>query len=151
MQGWQVSKCLTQESKFLVLNKKSAWDRGLSVNLDASEDGLKIREDSEYVFENENEIEVLSDTFEVTDFAVAGCNQLYILDAKSPAIWIYDTSQKLIEKIDCISPLFNEPTSITYVSGTLYVADIKAKARIYGFSDQNWQIKFVIGAFPRKD
>ena len=87
MQGWQVSKCLTQESKFLVLNKKSAWDRGLSVNLDASEDGLKIREDSEYVFENENEIEVLSDTFEVTDFAVAGCNQLYILDAKSPAIW----------------------------------------------------------------
>lgn len=146
-----MSKCLTQEAKFLVLNKKSAWDRGLSINLDVSEDGLKIRKVFEYVFENENEIEVLSETFEVTDFAVAGCNQLYILDARTPAIWIYDTSQRLIEKIDCISPLFQAATSITYASGTLYVADIKSESRIIGLSDQNWQIKFAIGAFPRND
>lgn len=146
-----MSKCLTQEAKFLVLNKKSAWERGLSINLDVSEDGLKIHEASEYVFENENVIEVLSETFEVTDFAVAGCNQLYILDAQTPAIWIYDTSQKLIEKIDCISPLFQAATSITYASGTLYVGDIKAESRIIGLSDQNWQIKFAVGAFPRHD
>ncbi|HMJ24704.1 MAG TPA: hypothetical protein VK475_02715, partial [Pyrinomonadaceae bacterium] len=63
-----MSKCLTQESKFLVLNKKSAWDRGLSVNLDVSEDGLKIREEFEYVFESENEIQVLSATFRLKDF-----------------------------------------------------------------------------------
>ncbi|HMJ26142.1 MAG TPA: phage tail protein, partial [Pyrinomonadaceae bacterium] len=90
-------------------------------------------------------------------FAVAQCNQLYILDVPDkeseapPAIWIYDTSQKLIEKIDCISPLFKDPTSITYAAGTLYVADVKAESRIYGLSDQNWQIKFAIGAFPRND
>lgn len=150
-----MSKCLTQESKFLVLNKKSAWDRGLSINLDVSEDGLQIRAGFAYVFDRENEIEVLSDTFRIQDFAVAQCNQLYILDVPdkdfgaSPAIWIYDTSEKQIEKIDCISPLFKEPTAIIYASGTLYVADIKAEARIYGLSDQNWQIKFAIGALPK--
>jgi phage tail-like protein len=148
---------LTQEPKFLVLNKKSAWDRGLSINLDVSEDGLQIRAGFAYVFDSENQIEVLSDTFRVQDFAVAQCNQLYILDVPdkdkdsgaSPAIWIYDTSEKQIEKIDCISPLFKEPKAIICTSGTLYVADIKAEARIYGLSDRNWQIKFAIGALPK--
>jgi hypothetical protein len=82
-----VSRCLTQESKFLVLNEKSAWERGLSINLEVSDDGLQIRDVVKYVFEREDEIEVLSDTFDVKGFAVGPCSQLYILDA-SPAIWI---------------------------------------------------------------
>lgn len=146
-----MSRCLTQDSSFLVLNKKSAWDRGLPVNLEVTDDGLKIREISEYVLDKEDEIEVLSEVFEVTDFAVADCGQLYILDAKSPAIWVYDTKQKLIEKIDCLSSLLKEPTSIAYVPGTLYVADRKSENRIIALSDQNWQIKAAIGAFPRRD
>lgn len=144
-----MGKCLTQEAKFLVLNKKSAWDRGLAINLDVSEAGLKISEIFAYVFDRENEIEVLSDTFEVKDFAVAGCSQLYILDRATPAIWMYDTNQKTIEKIDCIGALFKNPTAITYAAGTLYVADTEAEQRIYGLADLNWQIRFAIGAEPK--
>jgi phage tail-like protein len=146
-----LSNCLTQESKFLVLNRKSAWDRGLSINLDVSDDGLKIREVFEYEFELENEITVLSDTFEVTDFAVAECNQLYILDAATPAIWIYDTNQKRIERIQCISPILKKPTAIAYAAGILYVADLEAEARVFAFSTRNWQVRDTIGNSPGSD
>ena len=149
MSEWQLSKCLAQESKFLVLNQKSAWDRGLSINLDVSDAGLKIREVFEYVFELENEIEVLSDTFEVTDFAVAECHQLYILDAVTPAIWIYDTNQKRIERIQCISPILKKPTAIAYAAGILYVADLEAEDRVFAFSTKNWQITATIGTAPQ--
>ena len=146
-----MSRCLTQEARFLVLNKKAAWDRGLPINLDVSDDGLTIRRVPEYVFAQENEIEVLSDTFEVTDFAVAQCSQLFILDAASPAIWIYDTDQKLIERIDCINALFRKPTSIAYGADTLFVADVEAGARVYGLSALNWQIKLAIDATPHSE
>jgi len=146
-----VGKCLAQESKFLVLNKKSAWDRGLSVNLAVSDAGLQIRQVFAYVSDREDEIEVLADVFEVTDFAVAECGQLYILDAASRAIWIYDTTQRKIEKIDCISTLFTKPTSITYASGTLYVADGEGAERIYALAELNWQVKYAVDAFPRSD
>jgi len=146
-----VGRCLTQESKFLVLNKKAAWDSGLSVNLAVSDDGLKIRQVFEYVSQREDDIEVLADSFEVTDFAVAACSQLYILDAVSRAIWIYDTEQKTIEKIACIGALFEKPKSITYAAGTLYVADAEAEARIYALAELNWQIKFTVGASPGND
>jgi phage tail-like protein len=144
-----VGKCLTQEAKFLVLNKKSAWDRGLAINVDTSEDGLQISKTVAYVFDRENEIDVLSDTFAVQDFAVAQCSQLYILDSATPSIWIYDTNEKTIEKIDCIGALFRKPTSITYIAGTLYVADSAAEQRIYGLAEVNWQIRFAIGDHPK--
>ncbi len=146
-----MGRCLTQESKFLVLNKKAAWDSGLSVNLAVSDDGLKIRQVLEYVSQKEDEIEVLAGTFAVTDFAVAECSQLYILDAASRAIWVYDTKQKTIEKIACIGALFKKPTSITYAAGTLYVADAEAEERIYALAELNWQIKFTVGASPGND
>lgn len=144
-----MGKCLTQEAKFLVLNKKSAWDRGLAMNVVASEKGLEIRKIFAHVFNRENEIEVLSETFAVKDFAVAECSQLYILDDATPAIWIYDTDEKSIEKIDCIGALFKKPTSITYAAGTLYVADTAAEQRIYGLAEVNWQIRFAIGDSPK--
>ena len=143
-----MGRCLIQEAKFLVLNKKSAWERGLSMNVDVSEDGLQISKIFAYVFDRENEIEVLSDTFEVKDFAAAECSQLYILDSAPPALWIYDTNEKTIEKIDCIGALFRKPTSITYATGTLYVADTAAEQRIYGLAEVNWQIRFAIGDSP---
>jgi len=153
-----MSRCLTQESKFLVLNKKSAWDRGLPVNVDVSDDGLKIRQTFEYVFDQENEVEVLADTFEVTDFAVAGCGQIYILDAATPAIWIYDTVQKQIEKIDCLGSLFLDPpchptrvlrpTTIAYSSGQIYVGDPQTESRVFVLSERNWQVVATIGKAP---
>jgi len=146
-----VSPCLTQESKFLVLNERSAWERGLSVNLEVSDNGLKIRDVVKYVFEREDEIEVLSDTFDVKGFAVGPCSQLYILDAASSAIWIYDSNQKQIERIECVGKQFKKPGSIAYAAGSLYVADAEAEERVYALADLNLQIKFAIGTRPRSD
>lgn len=146
-----MSRCLTQESKFLVLNKKSAWDRGLAVNIDVGDRGLKIRQRFEYVFDQENEIEVLSDTFEVTDFAVTECGQLYILDSATPGIWLYDPNQKRIERIDCIGPLFVKPTTIAYSSGIVYVGDPETDTRVFGLAERNWQIVAAIGPSPANE
>ncbi len=144
-----MGKCLTQEAKFLVLNKKSAWDRGLAMNVVASDDGLEISKIFAHVFDRENEIDVLSEKFVVKDFALGECSQLFILHSATPAIWICDTNEKSIEKIECIGALFKKPTSITYTAGTLYVADTAAEQRIYAFADVNWQIRFAIGDSPK--
>ena len=46
-----VTSCKVQEANFLTLHKKSAWERALLVNLDASDLGLRIRQDFEYALD----------------------------------------------------------------------------------------------------
>ena len=143
-----VTTCLIQESSFLVLNKKSAWDEGLSLNLSLSDEGIKIQAIHEYVREREEALEKLTGGFAVTDFAVGQCNLIYILDATSRSIWLYDPNQQRIEQIECINRMFSRPASIVYAPGTLYVADVEAEQRIFALAEINWQIRWTTGASP---
>ena len=140
-----MTSCKVQEANFLTLHKKSAWERALLVNLDASDRGLRIRQGFEYALDREMTLEELTGGVTVTDFAVGPCHLLYILDARARTIWVYDSYQESIERIECIGALLNAPTSITYAPGTLYVADTDAARRVVALAEVNWQIRWAVG------
>ncbi|HEX8475973.1 MAG TPA: phage tail protein [Pyrinomonadaceae bacterium] len=142
-----MTHCKNQESNYLILNKKSAWARGLPVNLRVSDEGLEIRQNFEYTEEREIELKELTGGFEVTDFAVGQCGLIYILDAPQRAVWIYDAQQKRIEPLACLGALFSANTrSLVYVPGTLYLTDTEAEHRIMALAEINWQIRWTAGA-----
>ena len=93
-----MTSCKAQERSYLTLNKRSAWGRGLQVNLDSSGDRLAVRRESEHTLDTETTLEELFGGVTLTDFAVGPCHLLYILGAEKrgdkmvPGIWVYDSS-----------------------------------------------------------
>lgn len=166
-----MTTCREQEGKFLVLNKRPAWERGLPVNLQVSDGGLKIREEFEYTRASEMQLEELTGAMEVTDFAVGECNLLYVLDTTETldketqvirythSISIYDSNQNSVERLHCLDPMFAHETSLdndtqahrasmTYAPGTLYVADTAGEQKILALAEINWQVRWTVGEFP---
>jgi phage tail-like protein len=141
-----VTSCKVQEGSFLTLNKRSAWGRGLPVNLDTSGDRIRVRQAYEYTLDTELTLEELTGGVTVTDFAVGPCHILYILDAPARTIWVYDSLQGSVEPLACIGALLARPTSITYAPGTLYVADADARQRVIALAEVNWQIRWAVDA-----
>lgn len=141
--------CKVQESSFLILNKASAWERGLAVNLLVSEDGIKIRQAHEYVMADEILLESLTRGVEVTDFAVGACGLIYILDKQTSKIWRYDARQSLIEAVSSLVAAEATPISIIYAPGKFFVAYAGEGPRILSLAEANWQIRWAIGATPR--
>ena len=141
-----MTSCKVQDVSFLTLNKRSAWERGLQVNLDISGDRLAVRRADEYTLDTEMTLEELTGGVTVTDFAVGPCHILYILDAPARTIWVYDSQQRSVEPLACIGALLSKPTSITYAPGTLYVADAEAAQRVIALAEVNWQIRWAVDA-----
>jgi phage tail-like protein len=147
-----VTSCKVQERSFLTLNKRSAWRRGLQVNLDTSGERLAVRRAYEHTLDTETTLEELFGGVTLTDFAVGPCHVLYILgveergDKKLPGIWVYDSYQKTVEPLACAGALFSDPTSITYAPGTLYVADASARQRVVALAEINWQVRWAVDA-----
>ena len=141
-----MTSCKVQEGSFLTLNKRSAWGRGLQVNLDPEGDRLAVRRAYEYTLDTEMTLEELTGGVTVTDFAVGPCHILYILDAPARTIWVYDSQQRSVEPLACTGALLSRPTSITYAPGTLYVADADAAQRVIALAEVNWQIRWAVDA-----
>lgn len=143
-----MTRCRTTEPSFLVLNNKTSWDEGQPVNLDVSDEGLKISSSTEYTSDLETELDKLGGVLTVTDFAVGECSMLYFLDGAQGAIWLYEPRRKYFERLECFSLPFKKPTSITFAPGTFYVADTKGEQRIYALAAVNWQIRWTIPPTP---
>ncbi|MET0649606.1 MAG: phage tail protein [Pyrinomonadaceae bacterium] len=141
-----MTSCKVQEGSFLTLNKRSAWGRGLHVNLDTPGDRLSVRQGFEYTLDTELTLEELTGGVTVSDFAVGPCHILYILDAPARTIWVYDSYQRSVEPLRCTGALLSGPTSITYAPGTLYVADARAAQRVMALAEVNWQIRWAVDA-----
>lgn len=141
-----MTSCKVQTGSFLTLNKRSAWGRGLPVNLDITGDRIRVRQAFEYTLDTELTLEELTGGVTVTDFAVGPCHILYILDAPARTIWVYDSLQGSVEPLACIGALLSKPTSITYAPGTLYVADAEARQRVIALAEINWQIRWAVDA-----
>jgi phage tail-like protein len=141
--------CKVQESSFLILNKVSAWERGLAVNLRISQDGIKIRQAHEYVLAGEIQLDSLARGVEVTDFAVGTCGLIYILDKQTSKIWRYDARQSLIEPIRSLVEPNSTPVSIIYAPGKFFVAYRSEGHRILSLAEANWQIRWAVGATPQ--
>jgi phage tail-like protein len=135
----------TDEPRFLTLNRKAAWDEGLAIDLRVDAD-IALAQTVRYTAERTIARADLGTDFEVTDFAVGQCNQLYILDEHARAIWIYDPNQQRVEQIEGASALLARPISITYQPGTLYIADAESEQRVVALAELNWQIRWTIGA-----
>ncbi|HEX8144698.1 MAG TPA: phage tail protein [Pyrinomonadaceae bacterium] len=143
-----MTSCRTSEPGFLVLNNKTAWLAGQPVNLDVSDEGLKISSATEYTSDLETELDKLGGAVTVTDFAVGECSLLYFLDGEQGAIWLYEPHQKYFERIECFQLPFKNPTSISFAPGNLFVADTEAEQRIYALAEINWQVRWTISPTP---
>lgn len=141
-----MTSCKVQEASFLTLNKRSAWGRGLHVNLDTSGEGISVRRAREYALDTETTLEELTGGVTVTDFAVGPCHILYILDAPARTIWVYDSYQGSVEPLACTGAMLSQPYGIAYAPGTLYVADAAAPQRVMALAEVNWQIRWAADA-----
>lgn len=131
------------EFQILLLNSKSAWDKGLPVHINVTREGLKIQETRDYVKETAIAGEVFPDRFEIKDFSAGSCHLVYILDSKG-LVWIYDVRGKRAEPLDCICSLFSRPESIAYSPGTVYIADSTQK-KVFALAEINSQIRWTAG------
>lgn len=148
-----MTSCKVQERSFLTLNKRSAWGRGLQVNLDITGERLRVRQAYEYTLDKVATLEELTGLgVIVKDFAVGPCHMLYILGVRKsegteePGIWVYDSLQGSVEPLACTGALLSKPTSITYAPGTLYVGDAAARQRLVASAEINWQIRWAVDA-----
>lgn len=129
---------------FLVLNKKSDWEKGLLVSLDATDQGIGLIESFDYTVESTITGGVLPTELDLQDFDLGPGDIIYLLDASMHSIYIYYISQESFEQINCSDGCFVNPTSIASTSEMLYVADLEAEHRIYALAYGNWQIKWTI-------
>lgn len=143
-----MTTCRTSEPNFLVLNNRAAWDEGVPINLDVSDEGLSISSSTEHTTDLETGLDQLGGALTVTDFAVGECSLLYFLDGAQGAIMLYEPRQKYFERLDCFNLPFKQPTSISFTPGTLFVADTEAEQRIYALAESNWQIRWTISPKP---
>ncbi|WP_215595946.1 phage tail protein [Bacillus toyonensis] len=133
----------SNEFCFLVLNKKTSWEEGLLASLTASDEGIKLKETLNYAVERTINLEEIRSGLKIDDLAVGKCQLLYLLDANARSIYLLNSNQERIEKIDCIQTYFSHPISITLTSNALYVANDEGKQRIFSFMTKYWQIKWI--------
>ena len=132
------------EFRFLVLNQKCDWEKGVLDFLQASDEGIKLKEKWAYTLDTAINAAELGFDLEILDFAVGQCQLVYILDSNKHAIYVLDTNQLQLERIDCIDTMFEDPIGITFTPGSLYVAEKTWDQRIFNFSQTNWQIRWTI-------
>lgn len=138
----------TDQTLFLTLNTRPAWETGRAIDLRIDDGGVTIAPTVTYALEQMAARAELGRDLEVADFAVGQCNLLYILDQNARTIWIYDPGQERFESIAGAPDLFTLPTGIAYVPGSLYISDIDSKAdrRLTALAELNWQIRWTVGA-----
>jgi len=78
------------------------------------------------------------------------CGQLYFIDNQTSRLYRFNTGTRVLEPFSCIGGSgtnpgnFNNPTCILIDPYTLWVLDAGNK-RIQGFSQENFQLKYIIG------
>lgn len=132
--------CATDTPSYLTLNHEAAWQRGLAVNAEIFSNGIRLGSIPAYAIDNV----ITGINLNVADFALAQCNELYILDATRRSIFLYDAQQKRLEEIDRIATLFTNPVAIAHRNHTLYIADTAGPMRLLAFDTLTFQLRWTV-------
>jgi phage tail-like protein len=125
---------------FFSLNKKSDWDRGVSVNVTVSDQGLKLNSSSRYGLERiigSKELPVIDG---LRDFAAGRFSLLYLLDDNANLL-VYDVQIRHLDHVFRAGHgLFTAEARIASAGEMLCVADARGEHRLMAFSLANGQM-----------
>jgi phage tail-like protein len=141
-----MTTCMTEDTRFLVLNKRAAWERGLAVGLQVGDDGLRLVESRRFSAQVSGPPATPRGAVTVVDFAVGACDLLYLLDTTARRVWTYDPTLQHSEPIARMTGPFADAVSVAYAPGTLFLGHRDAPARILALADLNWQVRWSVGA-----
>ncbi|MBD5799843.1 hypothetical protein BHU24_25055 [Bacillus pseudomycoides] len=128
--------------RFLVLNKKKDWEEGLLASLSSSDEGITLEETFDYSIECSFLATGLYTPLKIIDFSLDDCRLLYLLDADTRMIYIFDPKQNHLEKINPTKT--SHPACIKFAPGSIYVANHDADEVIFNFTPTNWQKRWTI-------
>ena len=127
------------EFQFLSLNHKSAWNQGQVYDLQAADEGIRLRETFQYQLERN----IFASDFPmgkgIANAVVGSCQLIYILD-KNGSIYVYNVQQSRFDSIDWLSSYTSGPAHIAYSPGSIYVSDGDGEKGIFHFAEVNWQM-----------
>ena len=134
--------CSIDKTRFLVLNKLSDWERGLSLHLEADDEGLRLPTISR--IEPQVSADGLSPSIRVQDMGAGGCSRLYILDRHAKQIWIYYAEHDQAELLRCIGHDLSEPWSLASSGQSLFLACGEGEDRLLAYAHHDWQIRWAV-------
>lgn len=140
-----------KEFKYFVVNTLAKWREGFGSS-------IRIHPRGYISLAPMQSVPALKGVDIPTGFASDACGDLYVIDAKTCAIYRYRRNGQTFERIHCIgecgsSPgqfLFTNPGRVQYLGwlamdqSTLYVAD-SINHRVQAFYRQTFQIRYILG------
>ena len=139
--------CSSGPAKFLVLNTAASWGQGdLSRSTVAiAESGISLPLSTEYAVDQVVDGSLFPPKANFAAMATGHCGLVYLLDADSRIVWIYDPGQSRFERVPAIDGLFTRPVSLALDENTLFVAD-GGDTRVFALALLNGQIRWTAGA-----
>lgn len=130
---------MTEELRFFSLNKKTDWAKGLTVNLQASDEGLSLNRIEKYGMERTIRLEELEGVSEIYDFAIGSGGKCYLLDDEA-RLWVYNYENGYLEPLYRRGHgLFSKFAKIACFGDTVFVADFTHERRLAAYSVSNGQ------------
>lgn len=139
---------LSMEGKFnfFSFNKKSDWDRGMSVNITVSDQGLKLNSSPRYGLERTIGREELPVIARLSDFAAGKFSLLYLLDDHANLL-VYDLQNQHLDYLfQAGHGLFTGEAQIASTGEMICVADARGEHRLMAFSLANGQMLWGVDA-----
>lgn len=137
---------MDSQSKFLVLNKASDWQKGLCGNLDFSDQGVGLKRYDDYATEKIVSFkapEVLSD---IADFRLGKCGVIYLIDAVEPNLCAYDLNNNRYIWVEPLHKLIRKPGKLEFVPGSFYImAKDGLEQKIITLTQINHQVRWIMG------
>jgi phage tail-like protein len=125
---------------FFAINKKTDWEKGLTINLQITDEGIRIAQRDKAVLEKVIYLEAFKSFSEIVDFTMDSLDILYILD-ENMQLWSYDYRNNCMEPcFDNSNEYFSRQSRIKIFKDILYVIDPSLRQKVKAVSLTNGQL-----------
>lgn len=132
--------------KFKCINTQELWESNKEYIENLTIEGGELRLSSTYIYESGNDLFKnaslnLSDSLNISDIAVDGCNKIFLIDKNSKSILTYEIDSGTINNLGELPIILESPSGIAVDKDTIYVAD---NGRLIAFARSNLQIRWIL-------
>lgn len=147
---------ISDESKYIVLNKSYFGEKGISVNLDVTDEGMSIKQEYRYRLEDSIEFsdigELISDGCTPSDFefCCGKCGLVYILEKNKNIFGAYNYVNNKLKWVYSIEQLLGPVSGFVFVPGTFHFIMNGLNAGMAAVAQVNRQIRWILEATDSK-